>query len=146
MKFVRYDPADGRITSTGEMPEANIDAQIASGDTLIKTGEELYPIKGWRVDLATLQVVVDTVVPSHEPALRAAIRDELMRTDYTQAVDASEHILPEVQVDWRDYRRALRAAHKLTTFDAIVDALPAQDAEGFDQFKRFRLLRSVPSP
>jgi len=146
MKYVRYDPTNGRITSVGEMVEANIDDLISKGDTLIKTGETLYTIAGWRVDLTTLQVVVDNVIPAKEPALKAAIRDELLRTDYTQAIDASEHILPEVQADWRDYRRALRAAHKLETFDAIVDALPPHDAAGVDQFRRFRLLRAIPSP
>lgn len=146
MKYVRYDAGTGRITSVGEMVEANIDDLLSKGDTLIKTGERLYPIAGYRVDTNTLEVVVDTVVPSKEPALKAAIRDELLRTDYTQAVDASEHIIPEVQADWRDYRRALRAAHKLDTFDAIIDALPAHDADGLDPFERFRRLKTIPSP
>lgn len=146
MKFVRYDANTGRITSVGEMVEANIDELLSNGDTLIKTGDRLYPIAGYRVDLDHLEVVVDAVVPAKEPALKSAIRDELLRTDYTQAVDASEHILPEVQADWRDYRRALRNAHKLDTFDAIVDALPPHDAQGFDQFERFRRLKTIPSP
>lgn len=146
MKYVRYDATTGRITSVGEMVEANIDDLLSKGDALVKTGERLYPIAGWRVDLTTLEIVVDTVVPAKEPALKSAIRTELQRSDYTQAVDASEHILPEVQTDWRDYRRALRAAHKLETFDAIIDGIPAHDPEGFDQFERFRFLRSVPSP
>lgn len=146
MKFVRYDPRSGRILSSGEMPEANIDDLLSKGDTLVKTGETLYPIAGYRVDLDTLSVVVDTVVPAKEPALKAAIREELARTDYTQAADASEHILPDVQADWRDYRRALRAAHSLAAFDAILDALPLHDVQGLDVFERFRRLRSVPSP
>lgn len=146
MKFVRYDPADGRITSVGEMTEASIDELNAGGDTLIKTGETLYTIKGWRVDLETHTVVVDEVVPAKEPALKSSIRGELLRTDYTQALDAIEHILPEVQSAWRDYRRELRAAHKLQSFDAIVDALPPHDPEGVDRFQRFRFLKTIPSP
>lgn len=146
MKYVRYEQGTGRIVSVGEMVEQNINELLAAGDTIIKTGETLYTITGWRVDLATLEIVPDTVVPAREPALKAAIRGELLRTDYTQSADASEHILPEVQADWRDYRRALRAAHDLETFDAIVDALPPHDAKGIDHFQRFRLLRSVPSP
>jgi hypothetical protein len=146
MKYVRYDATTGRITSVGDMVEANIDDLLSKGDTLIKTGDRLYPISGHRVDLINLEIVVDTVVPAKEPALKAAIRDELLRTDYTQAVDASEHILLEVQADWRDYRRALRAAHKLETFDSIIEALPPHDAQGLDQFERFRRLKTIPSP
>lgn len=146
MKFVCYDPNTGRITSTGEMAEANIDDLISKGVALLKTGEHLYPVVGWRVDLTTLEIVVDTTVPAKEPALKAAIRAELARTDYTQAVDADEHIVQEVQADWRDYRRSLRAAHKLETFDAIVDALPPNDVSGVDRFLRFRVMKSIPTP
>jgi hypothetical protein len=143
MKYVLYNPTTGLILSSGEMPESNIDDMIQQEYAIIKTGEQLYPIVGYKVDLDTKQVIVDPVKPSREPAVRAAIRDELLRTDYTQAVDAPEHIAENAISEYRDYRRDLREAYNKPDFAQIVMSLPMNDPTGNDPFVRFRKLLTL---
>jgi hypothetical protein len=140
MKYVFYNPANGAILSAGEMQESNLDSMIEQGYAVIKTGERLYPVIGYKVDLETKQIVVDPVDPTREPAVKAAIRDELLRTDYTQATDASEHITESAIAEYRDYRRVLREAYNKPDFVQIVLALPERDPTGNDPFGRFRRL------
>jgi hypothetical protein len=137
MNYVRYDPTTGEILASGQMKEAHIDLLIDQGDHLLKT-YDLVPPDGFSVDLETRRIIKSTLPVDRSGELLSVIRVDLMRTDYTQAVDAEDHIPLEERGAWRVYRKTIRAAMKASGFDEILAQLPGTDPKGVDQYAQFR--------
>lgn len=138
MKYITYANTTGVITSFGDMPEDGLTELELLGYNVIRTGDKMYPMSKYKVDVSTMEIVPILERPSRVPALKSAIKTDLVRTDYTQAVDAPEHITEEVQTAWRDYRRLLREAMNETDFFEILNRLPKYDPDGNDMYSRFR--------
>lgn len=138
MNFVRYNPETGAIVSTGQMAEDMLERLVEKGDSIVKTGAAFYPPAGFKVDLATLEIVPDVSDAPLAAELKGEIRVELMRTDYTQAADAADHLTKEERAEWRAYRRAIRAAMNAETLEEMLALLPASSPKSIDCFARFR--------
>lgn len=157
MKFVQYDINTGVILASGEMPEASIDHLVSLGQGFVKTGEVVYPLKGYKVNLDTKEVymVIESQTEIQEQAqaeevllsigLKNAILVELQRTDYTQALDAVEHMSQQDIDSYRVYRQLLRIALTKPTAQEMMAALPVLDPSGVPRFERYAYLL-VPKP
>lgn len=150
MKFVQYDPSNGKILASGEMPEPAIDHLISTGQSLLKTGEDIIPLKTYKVNLVTKGIEylgsdasteqVNTERDMLSIGLKNAITDELLRTDYTQAMDAPEHMTQQQIDTYRMYRQLLRIALSKPTPEEMYDAVPKYDPNGDNKFARFEFL------
>lgn len=149
MNFIKYDANTGAIIASGDMPESSIDHLNTLGQNLMKTGEVSYDVKNFKVNLETMEVISVDVSGVTEPpflALKNSIKMELQRTDYTQAVDAGDHLTPEMITAYRQYRVLLRSALDKPDFNSMVLALPTLDPTGYDAFAMFRSQLIPPPP
>lgn len=120
--FVRRDAA-GAIVSSGHMHRDHVEAEKAAG--------------------INIEVVLDIAeVPSPAPDQRAVIlfgiNGALAMSDHYFTGDALDNIDEKTQALWRVYRKAVRAAAKLTNPTQMLAALPEQDPKGVDQFAALR--------
>ena len=140
--FVRYDPLTGEILSTGQMMLSHIDMLNQRGEHYLKTAEKIEATAKLKVDLETLELIPYSKPIDYDeqylPMIVNAIRSDLFRTDYTQAIDANDHLTEQEQSDWREYRVAIRNAQNLTTFEQVVEALPNADPKGNDVFASYK--------
>lgn len=126
MNFIRYDPKTGSILNSGQMREDIIDRLILNGETnIIKTSDRSYTIQDHYVDLNT-KTVKEKPKVSYDPSLDVIdlIKQELARTDYTQAADNSDHLTPKEVESWRVYRNTIRTAMNAGTYEEMVKMLP----------------------
>lgn len=144
MKFVKYDPNTGILLSSGDMPEDSIDYLNSQGQNLIKTYDTYYDVKSFKVNLETMNVepvLISGVTPAPPlQALKGAIRNELQRTDYTQTVDAINHISNEMITAYAEYRVLLRTALEQPDYTSMALSLPGLDPTGKDYFTVFKRL------
>lgn len=140
--FVRYDPQTGEILAAGQMMASHVDMLNQRGEHYLKTAEKIEPNSKLKVDLETLELIPYGKSFDYDEQYLSmiinAIRADLFRTDYTQAIDANDHLTEQEQSDWREYRVAIRNAQNLTTFEQIVEALPNADPKGNDAFTFFK--------
>jgi hypothetical protein len=149
MNFIKYDANTGVIIASGDMPESSIDHLNTLGQNLLKTYDTSYNVKNFKVNLETMTVEPVDVTGVSEPpllALKNTIKMELQRTDYTQAVDAGDHLSQEMITAYRQYRVLLRSALDQPDFNSMVLALPTLDPTGYDAFTIFRTQLIPPSP
>lgn len=149
MNFIKYDANTGAIIASGDMPEDSIDHLNTLGQNLMKTYDTLYNVKDFKVDLETMNVIpVDVSGVTVQPlmALKNTIKTELQKTDYTQAVDAGDHLSTEMITAYRQYRMILRSALDQPDFNSMVLALPTLDPTGYDAFAMFRNQLIPPPP
>jgi hypothetical protein len=149
MNFIKYDANTGAIIASGDMPEDSIDHLNTLGQNLMKTYDTSYNVKEYKVDLDTMTVIPVDISGVTEPpflALKNTIKMELQRTDYTQAVDAGDHLTTEMITAYRQYRVILRSALDQPDFNSMVLALPTLDPTGYDAFAMFRTQLIPPPP
>lgn len=139
--FARYDPVTLEVLSYGKMEERHIDMLKARGEYYIKISGSIFPGYNYRVNLENNTVESYTINPDFNDILnelKNGIIVQLRETDYTQAIDSSDHLTLKQQSDWRNYRKAIRDAQNQETLDAAVKILPLTDPKGEDRFKKYR--------
>ena len=149
MNFIKYDANTGVILSSGDMPEGSIDYLNEQGQNLLKTYDTSYSVKDFKVNLQTMTVEpVDIAGTTLLPimGLENTIKSELQKSDYTQTVDAIDHITPEVIDAWRQYRILLRNALNQPDYFTMVMVLPTLDPTGKDPFAFYRGFALPPFP
>jgi hypothetical protein len=136
VNYVEYDPANGDIISCGHCsenlfpPPSEKNGVFIKTDTPITFGDTFYDLKTKSFKQKSKSNCVSE--------MRRYILDDLSRTDYTQTIDAPEHIDAFLIEEWKQYRSNLRTAYNLETVDAIIAALPTSDPKGLDFYKQFR--------
>jgi hypothetical protein len=129
--FVRFDPASGEITHHGTMHRRYIKAEQDAGGAIIETSRHDVALGKHRIDLGTMEVVDYEPPVDHARRARiekeqalAHIRQMLAHTDRYFTADALDNIDAKTQASWRSYRKALRAAAKMDSAQAMLAALP----------------------
>jgi hypothetical protein len=132
------------------MPEDSIDYLNSQGQNLLKTYDTYYDVKSFQVNLETMNVeptiIVGTTPKPPFQALKSAIKNELQRTDYTQTIDATNHLTNEMINAYAEYRVILRTALEQPDYDSMALSLPGFDPTGKDYFVVFKGLVSPPPP
>jgi hypothetical protein len=138
VNYIEYDQLSGKIYTCGYLSENLFPPPSQFGGTIIAVDD---PVNILDTIYDETTKTFRKVEQSNKPdllTLKVVVIQDLSRTDYTQAIDAPEHIDAFLIEEWKQYRSSLRTAYNLETVDAIIAALPTSDPKGLDFYKQFR--------
>jgi hypothetical protein len=144
--FARYDPATGELLNVGHMHREHIEAETKAGAAIVEHDDHTARIDTHKLDLTTRKLVPYTKprdIQAERDLALVAISQLLIGSDKYFTSDATDNITPQEQAQWRNWRKALRAAAKLDDPDALIAAVP-KTPKGIDLISHLRKGKASP--
>lgn len=158
MKFIRFNPDNGHITSIGDMNEEHIDQMLLQGEYIRKTPDMELTLGKVKVllppcgipplpDNITINYSIFPIVSIEQ--FQEQPTEEVIKTYLDAQITAVSNQLADRAGDplWDEYLAALTTASQQSSYIDALIIIPDEDPDGKDWFRNFwQFIDITPSP